>query len=83
MTLLSVALPFFRRSRPEELKAFTTLITDQYEFLIAQLQNALKEYFLLSEKIRDMHYEIRELNEKLNQALKMQCKVEDCKTREN
>ncbi len=82
VSLLSVVLPFLKRSRPEELKAFTTLITDQYEFLIGQLNNALKEYFLLSEKIRDMHEEIRELNDKLNQALKLQCKVDNCKTRE-
>ncbi len=79
--IVTSLLPFLRRGHPKELQDFTDLLTGQFSFLTEQLEKALQEYCLLSEKIREMHREIRQLNSKLNEALKTQCLAKDCDAR--
>ena len=49
MECLVAILPFFRKKGTA--KEFSELITDQYGFLMVQLEKALKDYFDLSAKV--------------------------------
>ena len=49
---LVAILPFFRKKGTA--KEFSELITDQYGFLMVQLEKALKDYFDLSAKVKEM-----------------------------
>lgn len=66
---LSVLLPFLRKKGTA--KEFSELITSQYGFLMVQLEKALKDYFELSSKVKEMHAEIFSLRE-------LQCRNVDC-----
>ncbi|WP_455585272.1 hypothetical protein [Bacteroides sp.] len=69
---LATLLPFLRKK--ETAKEFSELITSQYGFLMVQLEKALKDYFDLSSKVKEMHAEIFSLREQ-------RCRVADCELR--
>ncbi len=78
---LVVVLPFLRKKDTREMKEFTELITGQYGFLADQLEKALKDYFELSTKVKEMHTELFALKEELSKALAKKCEVEKCDQR--
>ena len=69
---LVAILPFFRKKGTA--KEFSELITDQYGFLMVQLEKALKDYFDLSAKVKEMHEEIFSLREQ-------RCRNTECELR--
>ncbi len=78
---LVVILPFLRRKDTREMTEFTELIIAQYGFLAEQLEKALKDYFELSIKVKEMHAELFALKEELGKALAKKCEVEKCNQR--
>ena len=64
-----VILPFFVKTNKKDSKEFSDLIKGQYEFLVAQLEKVLKDYFETSEKVREMHTELFALKTQLAAAL--------------
>lgn len=79
---LRLFLPFLRKKNPKELKEFTDLVKDQYEFLIDQLEKVLRDYFELSAKVTEMHTEILSLKTQLAKSLVERCGIKDCTQRE-
>lgn len=69
---LTAFLPFFRKRGTA--KEFSELITSQYGFLMVQLEKALKDYFELSTKVKEMYTEIFSLREQ-------RCRITDCEQR--
>ena len=69
---LVAILAFFRKKGTA--KEFSELITDQYGFLMVQLEKALKDYFDLSAKVKEMHAEIFSLREQ-------RCRNTECELR--
>lgn len=69
---LTVLLPFFRKRGTA--KEFSELIMSQYGFLMVQLEKALKDYFELSAKVKEMHTEIFSLRE-------LRCRNTGCEQR--
>ena len=65
MEILLAILPFLRKKNAKQMKEFSELITNQYEFLMDQLGKVLKDYFELSDKVKEMHTEIFALREEL------------------
>lgn len=72
MECLTTLLPFLRKK--ETAKEFNELIMNQYGFLIVQLEKALKDYFELSERVKEMHTEMFSLREQ-------QCRNKECEQR--
>lgn len=64
---LSVILPFLRKKNAKEIREFSELVMEQYEFLVSQLEKVLKDYFDLSDKVKEMHAEIFKLKEELHE----------------
>lgn len=78
--LLSI-LPFLKKKDARKLKEFSELITGQFEFLVNQLERMMKDYFQLSDRIKDMHDELYKLREEMAQAASQKCGVKDCQER--
>ena len=76
-----VILPFFVKTNKKDSKEFSDLIKGQYEFLVAQLEKVLKDYFETSEKVREMHTELFALKTQLAAALAQQCAAKECSSR--
>lgn len=72
MECLAAFLPFFRKKGTA--KEFNEMVMSQYGFLIEQLEKALKDYFELSAKIKEMHTEIFALRE-------LRCRNKECEQR--
>lgn len=66
LELLSAVLPFLRKKNTKEIREFSELVMEQYEFLVSQLEKVLKDYFDLSDKVTEMHTEIFRLKEELH-----------------
>lgn len=78
LAFLSSLLPFLRKKDAQQVKAFSELITNQYVFLMEQLEKVLKDYFELSARVKEMHTEIFSLKEQLAQALAERCRSKEC-----
>lgn len=78
---LSALLPFLRKRDTKEAKEFSELIIGQYGFLAEQLEKALKDYFELSARVKEMHTEILALKEQLSEALAERCRTKECAQR--
>lgn len=86
--ILVAIIPFLggRRKRKEmieEVQSFTELVKGQYGFLVEQLEKVLKDYFDMSERVKEMHTEMFELKAQLAKALSMQCANSSCNLRNN
>lgn len=81
MEIIVAILPFLRKKSAKELKEFSELITNQYEFLMVQLEKVLKDYFDLSDRVKEMHTEIFTLKQELRRAMVEKCSVAECKER--
>ena len=61
--IIMTVLPFFggrkkRQQMMQEVKEFSELVKEQYNFLMQQLEKVLKDYFNLSDRVKEMHSEI-------------------------
>ena len=68
--IIMTVLPFFggrkkRQQMMQEVKEFSELVKEQYNFLMQQLEKVLKDYFNLSDRVKEMHSEIFSLKGKL------------------
>lgn len=71
----------FRKKNPKEVKEFTDLVKEQYDYLMEHIKKFQTDYFELSEEVKRMCRESVELNKQLKEALKLQCLREECKDR--
>ena len=76
--IIMTVLPFFggrkkRQQMMQEVKEFSELVKEQYNFLMQQLEKVLKDYFNLSDRVKEMHSEIFSLKGKLSEAIALQC----------
>ncbi len=58
--IIMTVLPFFggrkkRQQMMQEVKEFSELVKEQYNFLMQQLEKVLKDYFNLSDRVKEMH----------------------------
>ncbi|WP_321437367.1 hypothetical protein [uncultured Bacteroides sp.] len=81
VNILQIVLPFLKKKDAKEMQDFTDLVKSQFEYLMEQVTRFEKDYFELSEKVKQMYQEIITLNAQLNTALKGQCLVTVCKER--
>ena len=86
--IIMTVLPFFggrkkRQQRMQEVKEFSELVKEQYNFLMQQLEKVLKDYFNLSDRVKEMHSEIFSLKGKLSEAIALQCVNKECIQRNN
>ena len=86
--IIMTVLPFFggrkkRQQMMQEVKEFSELVKDQYNFLMQQLEKVLKDYFNLSDRVKEMHSEIFSLKGKLSEAIALQCVNKECIQRNN
>ena len=83
--IIMTVLPFFggrkkRQQMMQEVKEFSELVKEQYNFL---MQQVLKDYFNLSDRVKEMHSEIFSLKGKLSEAIALQCVNKECIQRNN
>jgi len=86
--IIMTVLPFFggrkkRQQMMQEVKEFSELVKEQYNFLMQQLEKVLKDYFNLSDRVKEMHSEIFLLKGKLSEAIALQCVNKECIQRNN
>ena len=86
--IIMTVLPFFggrkkRQQMMQEVKEFSELVKEQYNFLMQQLEKVLKDYFNLSDRVKEMHSEIFSLKGKLSEAIALQCVNKECSQRNN
>ena len=86
--IIMTVLPFFvcRKKLQQimkEVKEFSELVKEQYNFLMQQLEKVLKDYFNLSDRVKEMHSEIFSLKGKLSEAIALQCVNKECIQRNN
>lgn len=86
--IIMTVLPFFggrkkRQQMMQEVKEFSELVKGQYNFLMQQLEKVLKDYFNLSDRVKEMHSEIFSLKGKLSEAIALQCVNKECIQRNN
>ena len=86
--IIMTVLPFFggrkkRQQMMQEVKEFSELVNEQYNFLMQQLEKVLKDYFNLSDRVKEMHSEIFSLKGKLSEAIALQCVNKECIQRNN
>ena len=86
--IIMTVLPFFggrkkRQQMMQEVKEFSELVKEQYNFLMQQLEKVLKDYFNLSDRVKEMHSEIFSLTGKLSEAIALQCVHKECIQRNN
>lgn len=86
--IIMTVLPFFggrkkRQQMMQEVKEFSELMKEQYNFLMQQLEKVLKDYFNLSDRVKEMHSEIFSLKGKLSEAIALQCVNKECIQRNN
>ena len=86
--IIMTVLPFFggrkkRQQMMQEVKEFSELVKEQYNFLMQQLEKVLKDYFNLSDRVKEMHSEIFSLKGKLSEATSLQCVNKECIQRNN
>lgn len=86
--IIMTVLPFFRGRKKrqqmmQEVKEFSELVKEQYNFLMQQLEKVLKDYFNLSDRVKEMHSEIFSLKGKLSEAIALQCVNKECIQRNN
>ena len=79
--IIMTVLPFFggrkkRQQMMQEVKEFSELVKEQYNFLMQQLEKVLKDYFNLSDRVKEMHSEIFSLKA-------LQCVNKECIQRNN
>ena len=72
--IITAILPFFggrkkRQQMMQDVKEFSELVKEQYGFLMKQLEKVLKDYFDLSDRVKEMHSEIFSLKGKLSEAV--------------
>lgn len=88
INIIMAILPFLgnrkkREEMLEEVRQFCELIKGQYGFLIEQLEKMLKDYFEVSNQVKEMHTEMLSLKEQLSAALALQCRNTTCAQRIN
>ena len=86
--IIMTVLPFFggrkkRQQMMQEVKEFSEFVKEQYNFLMQQLEKVLKDYFNLSDRVKEMHSEIFSLKGKLSEAIALQCVNKECIQRNN
>ena len=86
--IITAILPFFggrkkRQQMMQDVKEFSELVKEQYGFLMKQLEKVLKDYFDLSDRVKEMHSEIFSLKGKLSEAVTLQCVNKECIQRNN
>ena len=86
--IIMTVLPFFggrkkRQQMMQEVKEFSELVKEQYNFLMQQLEKVLKDYFNLSDRVKEMHSEIFSLKGKMSEAIALQCVNKECIQRNN
>lgn len=86
--IIMTVLPFFggrkkRQQMMQEVKEFSELVKEQYNLLMQQLEKVLKDYFNLSDRVKEMHSEIFSLKGKLSEAIALQCVNKECIQRNN
>ena len=86
--IIMTVLPFFggrkkRQQMMQEVKEFSELVKEQYNFLMQQLEKVVKDYFNLSDRVKEMHSEIFSLKGKLSEAIALQCVNKECIQRNN
>ena len=82
--IITAILPFFggrkkRQQMMQDVKEFSELVKEQYGFLMKQLEKVLKDYFDLSDRVK----EIFSLKGKLSEAVTLQCVNKECIQRNN
>ena len=78
--IITAILPFFggrkkRQQMMQDVKEFSELVKEQYGFLMKQLEKVLKDYFDLSDRVKEMHSEIFSLKGKLSEAVTLQLSI--------
>ena len=83
--IIMTVLPFFggRKKSQQMMQEVSELVKEQYNFLMQQLEKVLKDYFNLSDRVKEMHSEIFSLKGKLSEAIALQCVNKECIQRNN
>ncbi|NDW12625.1 hypothetical protein D0T50_06945 [Bacteroides sp. 214] len=81
LEVVALVLPFLRKKDAKQVKEFSELVSGQYEFLVTQLERVLKDYFELSDRVKEMHTEIFGLRKELSEAMKERCTESTCAQR--
>ena len=76
MTILKLC-----KSDPAKAREFTELVTDQYDYLVEQIEKFQKDYFELCERIKLLYTEISGLREEMSRNAGQKCIVTDCSVR--
>ena len=66
---------------PAKAREFTDLVTDQYDYLVLQIEKFQKDYFELCERIKLLYTEISGLREEMSRNAGQKCIVADCSVR--
>lgn len=69
------------KSDPAKAREFTELVTDQYDYLVEQIEKFQKDYFELCERIKLLYIEISGLREEMSRNAGQKCIVTDCSVR--
>lgn len=83
INIIMTILPFLggrkkRQQMMQDVKEFSELVKEQYSFLMQQLEKVLKDYFDLSDRVKEMHSEIFSLKGRLSEAVALQCINKEC-----
>ncbi len=70
------------KSDPAKAREFTDLVTDQYDYLVVQIEKFQRDYFELCERIKTLYTEISGLREEMSRNAGQKCMVADCKQRQ-
>lgn len=69
------------KSDPAKAWEFTDLVTDQYDYLVLQIEKFQRDYFELCERIKLLYTEISGLREEMSRNAGQKCIVADCSVR--
>ncbi len=70
------------KSDPAKAREFTDLVTDQYDYLVVQIEKFQRDYFELCERIKTLYTEISGLREEMSKNAGLKCNVADCNQRQ-
>ena len=79
---LLALLNLFKKD-PAKAREFTELVTDQYDYLVLQIEKFQKDYFELCERIKTLYTEIGELRETISKSTGQKCIATGCSARVN
>jgi hypothetical protein len=68
INILQMVLPFLKKKDAKQVQDFTELVKSQFDYLMEQVTRFEKDYFELSEKVKQMYQEMITLNAQLKEC---------------